>query len=1042
MINVSSSIDVTCGVCLDQAFVQPVKNILVTACCKALIHDSCWKSCEARRESSELPEDFVGPRPLTFRRCIICRQNATPLINLSTLAYQNSNVRYCRNDVNNYLQSQLAGAPPADGVNGDQNETDIPTLSELVRQEMGDPREMNATRNYLRFRHPPTGNQSACIESFPMQACLTGNSELVSAIVNDYPGIAHEPIYSVRYKSKLPMLFVAADNGHLELVVILARANRAGFFESLSMAIRSDNTRVLQALVGAAQLDESGTTAELLANRMYLAATSRDQMLLTGLLEAGVNANGAISNAIESDNLSALCELIEAGVNQDDVFYQVASKGKGELLDRLINSNTDAGNGNPVKNAALYAAMQQDLPALNLLTHAGVRLRHVLLKAIQCDAGSAAIRTILSAGVDVHEALSHVAAWGDDAQFARLLTALDTDLAVHLREAAKRGDTALVDCLLQAGVNPDDGNPTPLLIAAGEGHRDVVKVIFAHCASDVQYRSTKIYQAALSADDQTLLYLLSACNSREQNICDMTRALQKAISDENNGKQVLARFMQVRRSDDVGQVLINLINNNDLDTLTQLLQLGADPNLVRSDGWNLLHIAANKGDPALVKLLLDYGAALHQVTNNGTSALSIAANQGNKPVVEALVRADGSDDINSAISAAIERQDNDTLDYLIGMADMSGADFRQLLVRAARNNNIGAIKTMAKSCRAISASIAFLQAFDDNDHQLTAAFLKAGVRLDSSSLDPLLLMATVKNNATMAATMIRYCNGLSDGIYQAATARETEVFNIMLSAFAAANNREGINELIEGLIGRSLADINPVIFTALVDIDQRTGIVNIGNILLSSLKARNTALAKLKIAYDHRLRALTDRFHKDEELARRMDTDDEEPLEQTWQSNTIESRIAECDQVAKYHEMLFQTNEAIIQSFIQAGADFTITEDSGETILNIAVRSQYPEMVKGILTSWFNPNRQPVPPEAIRAATEAVLQSIQAQNWGMLRLLLTNNVSVDCAVLNEKRTLLYDVVKSGDSELVHLLWNLGVRAAPSLNKTEAHSRSL
>lgn len=1043
--NVSSPVDAPCAFCLDQTINGPVGQVFVTACCKKMLHDVCWKQWEDSPSSGEPPAGYISNRPLVYRRCLLCQQNAAPLIHLSTVAYQNSKINYFRDDEVNAFLQQLVSDSPAGGAAVDharlRNSMRIPTLTELVEGEMNlvneDMSGSSGPPPLFRPRQPAI--RSICVEPFLLQACQTGDPELITAIVNAHPDAVRRPIYSPGRRRRLPMSFVAADNGHLPSVRIMIRANSQTFPESLSIAMDGDNHRALQTLVSVAQTDD-GPTQALLASKVHQAALNGDQETLTKLFRAGTKIDEVISSAAADNNLDILCELIKAGNSKIDVLYQLARKNASELLTRLIGTDTDSDDGECAATAALLAAVNQDVQTLEVLKSAGVELEYVLLGATQCSEDDNTIKTLLSAGASAHKALSLAADMEDGLLFTSLLNSLDTDPAVFLPTAAERGDLDMIKKLLEAGANPDtgfaDGAPlTPLFIAAGNDHKAVVDAIFTCCAtSDPQYRSTMIYRAALEADNQTLRCMLDTHSGSEQNISDLTCVLQQAIDDKDNGdgRYVLTRLTQIGRSGKVGKVLMKLISNGDAQTLASLLQLGANPNYAKNDGWSLLHAAASTGEPELVKLLLDHGAAVHQLTSSSASALSVAVSLDSKSVVTTLVQAGGSKDINSAVRAAIERQDNDTLGLLIGMNDLSGPEFRQLLISAARNGDTDAVKTMVQSRHAISSDIAFFQAFNDSDQELITAFLKAGMGKSGPSATSFLLMAAVKGNAAMVATMIRHGTDFRRDIYQAAAALEIDALAIMLSAFVECNPQEGADELLEELIRKAIADHTPHVFLALVSADQRTGAVNIGNVLLTAVEARSEALDELKIAQDRKACALIERYKHDEELARKVDAEDDS-IEEAWQaSKTIENRINDYDHSIRVHEKMAGDLESAIQSFVQAGAIRAITAESAQVILTSAVRSHHPEIVKEILDSWSEQDSGQITAETRRVASGALLLAIEAQDWNMVRL-LTSEAPIDCAMLNDKRTVLYDVAKSQDSELLGALWRLGVLAAPSLH---------
>ena len=1052
-VNEHSSIDTTCSLCLGPTIPRPVGEVFIRACCKQLVHASCWKEWEDDPGSRVSFQDHTSDRRLTFRRCSLCQQNAVPLIHLSTVAYKNSSLSYCRDDEVKTLLRQLVSDPLASRASDDAQVTEgaknaagpssgegvhallredmhIPTLAELLEVEM----------NYTDARIPPRYRphvpvvRSSCVEPFLLQACQTGDPELIRAIVNTDPNAASQSIYSVSHNRRLPMVFVAADNSHVEAVSILGKQSPRTFCKSLDLSLEDGNLRALKTLISAAQVDtDSLVLFRQILQKVQSAATSDNQITLAQLFNAGTRVDKVISFALEINNPLIPCAMYEAGIRKHEILYQVASQNATELLVQLMSTDTDFVASDSALAATVRAASQKDMPALKVLASHGVPLKHALLHAARYNAGKPAITALVNSGADAHLALSEAVDLDDDLLITNLLSSLDTDPVVFLRHAAERDDLLTINKLLKAGVNPnagcEDGNPlTPLFIAAGNGHKEIVNAIFSF-TGDPGYRPTMIYHAALEADDQTLRCLVKACDNADQQISDIASVLQKAIDDKDNGRFALERLKRIKPGK-VGRVLMKLINDGDAQTLASLLQLGANANFGYLTGWSLLHAAASKGEPELVKLLLNHGAALSKLTDSGASALSIAADLGNKPVVTTLVQASGSSDINSAISTALEQHDSDTLGHLIAVADTDGPAFRHLLMCAARCGNVDAIKKMVQSRRNIvGAEIAFLQAYNDGDPRLTQSFLEAGVGLAGPSTTSFLLMAAIKGNAGMVAALTRYSTNIVGDMYQAATAREVEAFATLIRAFNDCNPEKDSDELISELIDKAITDQNQHVFDALISAEQQTGIINIGKYLVSALQIRSDALSELDVAQQHMAEAVNDRTLHDQELAMNID-DEDDFVEDTRRSRAIESRIAEHANTIKTCQMTIQGVDWAIEASVKSGAQRVITVESAQIILTLAVSTCCPALVKMVLDSWSDPEL--TTDETRNVASGALLQAIESQKWDMVKL-LTGTTPINCAILNAKRTVLYEVAQSQDTELLGALWHLGVHAAPSVN---------
>lgn len=1062
-VNSQSSIDTSCSFCLGPTIPRPVGEVFVRGCCKQLVHASCWKRWEDQPGSRVSFQDRTSDRRLAFRRCSLCQQNAVPLIHLSTVAYKNSSLSYCRDGEIKTLLRQLVSDPLASGATDDARVTGgtrtaaspssektvhallredmhIPTLAELVEGELNSTNSSSDSYIPPRYRPDKRVVRSDCVEHFLLQASQTGDPELIRAILNTDPNVASQWIHSVSHNRRLPMVFVAADNGHVEAVSILGQESPRTFYSCMEISLDDGNSRALRTLVSAAQADsDSPVLFRQLLRKVQWAASTDNQVSLAQLFRAGTKVDIIVSHAIANHTPLIPCVMYDAGIRKDEILFHVASQKASELLTQLMSTDADSVNSDSALAAAVRAASQEDIPALRVLVSCGVQLKDALLHAARHNAGSPTIATLINNGADAHLALSEAVNLSesddltDDRLITNLLSCPDLDPVVFLRHAAERGDLQTIKKLLEAGVNPnagcEDGNPlTPVFIAAGNGHEEIVNAIFTF-TGDPEYRPAMIYHAALEADEQTLRCLVKACNGEEQQIRDIACVLQKAINDKDNGRFALDRLTQIKPGK-VGRVLMKLVNDGDAQTLANLLKLGANANYSYLTGWSLLHAAVSKGEPELVKLLLDHGAALHQLTDTGASALSIAAGLGNKAVVSTLVNASGCPDINSAISTALEQRDHENLRHLIAVADTDGPAFRRLLMCAARCDNVDAIKTMVQSHgNTVGAEIAFLQAFNDGDPRLTQSFLKAGVGLAGPSATSFLLMTAIKGNAEMVAAITRHWTNIVGDMYLAASARELEAFTALIRAFNDCNPKTNSDELIDELIDKAITDRNQQVFDVLISAEQQTGLINIGKYLVSALQIRSDALNDLNVAQQSMAEAVNDRTLHDQELAMNID-DEDDFVDDTRQSSAIERRIAEHASTIKTCQITIQGIDWAIEASVKSGAQRVITVENAQIILTLAVSTCCTALVKMVLDSWSDPGL--VTDETKNVITGALLQAIESQKWDVVRL-LTGTVPINCAALNAKRTVLYEVAQSQDTELLGALWRLGVRAAPSVH---------
>jgi hypothetical protein len=117
--------------------------------------------------------------------------------------------------------------------------------------------------------------------------------------------------------------------------------------------------------------------------------------------------------------------------------------------------------------------------------------------------------------------------------------------------------------------------------------------------------------------------------------------------------------------------LLQAVWREDFETVRDLLEKGADPNVQTAYGTRLLHIAAKKSDSEIPQLLLAKGADANGRDRNGTTALMAAASAGQAQNVQVLIEAGA--DINAkddkgytALMWATVQGYPDAVDVLLG----------------------------------------------------------------------------------------------------------------------------------------------------------------------------------------------------------------------------------------------------------------------------------------------------------------------------------------------------------------------------------------
>ena len=216
-----------------------------------------------------------------------------------------------------------------------------------------------------------------------------------------------------------------------------------------------------------------------------------------------------------------------------------------------------------------------------------------------------------------------------------------------LHDAARQGDTALMERLLENGANieekADEYLERPLHLAARGGHRSTVEYLLDRGA-DIEAKNrcdiTALLGAAYYGHKPIVECLLDRGADIEAKDKDGVSALSRAIfySHKSIVECLLDRGANIEAKDRCGNTaLIRAAYYSHKPIVECLLDRGADIEAKDNNGYTALIRAAYYGHKPIVECLLDRGADIKAKNMSGYTALIWAACSGRRSIVECLL---------------------------------------------------------------------------------------------------------------------------------------------------------------------------------------------------------------------------------------------------------------------------------------------------------------------------------------------------------------------------------------------------------------------
>jgi len=214
--------------------------------------------------------------------------------------------------------------------------------------------------------------------------------------------------------------------------------------------------------------------------------------------------------------------------------------------------------------------------------------------------------------------------------------------------AIQNQDVAVVGVLTKKAVInlKNDAGETPLTLAIKSGNKAIIDLVVKRAKTSLKNDAgeTPLY-LAIELDDlfllETLLSKGAKINHKSNGVTPLARAA------ELNRPKVVAFFIKngakITEPNDNGETPLYIAMQKGYDVVAGiLLSKSADPsgdaNWQNQIGTPLLHLATEKGNPAIVRVLINYGAEVDATDYMDNTALCIAAELGHLEVIRTLIQ--------------------------------------------------------------------------------------------------------------------------------------------------------------------------------------------------------------------------------------------------------------------------------------------------------------------------------------------------------------------------------------------------------------------
>lgn len=198
---------------------------------------------------------------------------------------------------------------------------------------------------------------------------------------------------------------------------------------------------------------------------------------------------------------------------------------------------------------------------------------------------------------------------------------------------------------LEAGVDvnhPENDGWTPLMFATNSGDRDMVDLLLKHGADPVHLsvQGISAFSIAMAANKTDIIHAMNTSLTQKARYEEDLHEMHEAdFGDHSYGAGHSYAYGTDAGVTASGNGLLQAAHAGDSSYVRQLLDEGADPEVVDELGWRPMTFAAAAGNVPVITELVLSGASVNLAENDGWTPLHFAAATGSEEAIIALLEA-------------------------------------------------------------------------------------------------------------------------------------------------------------------------------------------------------------------------------------------------------------------------------------------------------------------------------------------------------------------------------------------------------------------